>query len=101
METGKNQYGVESQRKGESITNIYGTGEFENVKRMLSGQNLNDAEYANFKKAVKGVSVIIDDLDKITENHANKLDKEKQIIKLEMKVTISSIKGLGEKESRK
>ncbi len=93
----KNQYKIETKLSNGEVVHNYFTGEIEEIKNILRGQNLNSEQYRKFKATIKGILRITREIDSIASEHSARLNKSKgHLYSLETKLTLGDICSGGE-----
>ncbi len=89
---GEQIYLVKSYKKGEEIAHSYEIPPCEDVKNVWRSLKITADTFDKFKKVVKGVQHVINELDSITNAHKERMAENSFINRLETKLTIGQNK---------
>jgi len=98
MQAEANQYIIQSIKKEDKVVHTYWAGETGDIKNILRTQRLTEEQYRKFKLTVKGILEVTKEIDSITKEHEEKLNKNNKLNILETKITLGDV-CLGGKEN--
>jgi len=85
---GEQEYVIKSYRKGEGISHNYEVAPCEDVKNIWRTMKVTETNFGKFEHIIKGVQKVIDEMNSITKAHEERMEKNKDINRLETKLIV-------------
>ncbi len=87
------EYVVTSYRAQGGITHSYKIGSFEEIKKTIQSNTIPEKDFKKFAQAVHGLQIVLEDLEAISKENEEKMNKKPNIGRIESKLVVNKLCG--------